>query len=203
MYRLVARSLGGMPIYGVCYFCCAFACPFYGLPTLPSSPGMFGSEVERSNLNVRYLSFWRSTAAVCMGLHGIPRQIPRHSTGYRGHSTGYRGHSTGFKDAAWAYAECCGKSGTPWRTIALAMAISTSISTATHGKHLRHTMAGRGTTERPTAMHTGCRWPWNMPWELPWYFGGLTWLVQRRLPRKKARYVPCPQPWHLPWKRHV
>ena len=31
-----------------------------------------------------------------MGLHGIPRLFPRHSTGNRGHFTGFRGHSTGF-----------------------------------------------------------------------------------------------------------
>ena len=38
---------------------------------------------------------------------------------------------------------------------------STAISTATHGKHPRHTTAGRGTTERPTAMPKAWRWPWR------------------------------------------
>ena len=45
----------------------------------------------------RMLSFWRSTAAVPMGLHGIPRLFPRHSTGNRGNCTGYRGHYTGYR----------------------------------------------------------------------------------------------------------
>ena len=70
-------------------------------------------------------------------------------------------------------------SGTPWRPMTLVMAISTAIftarstaistaiSTATHGKHPRHTTAGRGTTERPKAMPTEWRWSWNLPWQLP------------------------------------
>ena len=94
-------------------------------------------------------------------------------------------------------------SGTPWRPMALAMVISTAISTATHVKHPRHTTAGRGTAERPTTIPTAWGWPWNMPWQLPWYFRGLPWLVPRRLPRTEPRHVPWPQPWHLPWKRHV
>ena len=80
---------------------------------------------------------------------------------------------------------------TPWRLMPLAIVISTAISTArsiaisaarstaistaiftaTHGKHPRHTTAGRGTAERLTAMPTAWGWPWNMPWVavvLPW-----------------------------------
>ena len=46
--------------------------------------------------DVHYLSFWWSTAAVPVSLHGIPRLFQRHSTGNCEHTTGYRGYSTGF-----------------------------------------------------------------------------------------------------------
>ena len=144
----------------------------------------------------------RHITAISTAFHGQPRTLHGLARTFHGLPQTFHGLS---RNAA-------ASSGTPWRPMALAMAISmaistarstaisTKISTTTHGKHPRHTTAGRGTTERPTEMPTAWRWPWNIP--LPWYFRGLPWLVPRRLPRTEPRHLPWPQPWHLPWKRH-
>ena len=54
-----------------------------------------------------------------MGLHGIPRLFPRHSTGNRGHSTGYRGHSTGFHRHSMGFhgmpRQVAEHRGSPWQ----------------------------------------------------------------------------------------
>ena len=139
-----------------------------------------------------------------MGLHGIPRGS---STSFHGQPRTLHGLPRTLHGLPRTFhglpRNAAASSGTPWRPMALAMAISTAISTATHGKHPQLTTAVRGTTERPAAMPTAWRWPWNTPWQLPWYLGGLPWLVSRRLARTEPRHMPWPQPWHLPLNRHV
>ena len=96
--------------------------------------------------------------------------------------------------------------------MALAMAISTAISTAnstaSHGKHPRHTTAGRGTTERPTAIPTAHGMEVAMEYAvtvavvLPWVamIGTAEVATDRTVVRAMATIVALAVERHVQWK---
>ena len=204
----------------LCYLCCVCCC-LCCLCCLCCCWGGHATESRRipsSKRTTEGFTLFVSLAEHRGSAHGPPPHSTAITTAFHGQPRTLLGLPRTLHGLPWTFhglpRNTAASSGTPWRPMALAMVISTAISTAwsttistaistaTHGKHPRHTTAGHGTTERPTAIPTAWGWPWNMPWQLPWYFRGLPWLVPRRLPGTEPRHVPWPQPWHLPWKRH-
>ena len=132
-----------LPWHSLPWHCCLFyhghAWKAHGKPVaVPWRAINAGKECvsPRGEGYVHYLSFGPSTAAGFTNLHGIPRPCSRRSTDNRGHSMDNRGHSTAtaFHGLPRTFhglpRNAAASSGTPWRSMALAMAIFTAISTA-------------------------------------------------------------------------